>query len=32
MADQERLARAAIDAVTVAFPENKDGAKTGNGG
>jgi integrase len=31
MADQERLARAAIGAVTLAFPENKDGAKTGNG-
>jgi integrase len=31
MADQERLARAAISAVTVAFPENESGAKTGNG-
>ena len=28
MADQERLARAAISAVTVAFPENESGAKT----
>jgi hypothetical protein len=27
MVDQERLARAAIGAVTVSFPENKDGAK-----
>ncbi len=32
MADQERLARAAIGAVAVAFPENESGAKTGNGG
>jgi integrase len=31
MADQERLARAAIGAVAVAFPENESGAKTGNG-
>jgi integrase len=31
MADQERLARAAIGAVTLAFPENREGAKTGNG-